>query len=81
MQIVITYSYSMKNGMANDDDHGGLSPTVLHVMGQFAAAMRADDEVEGHAIDRLEKLLRKGAVPKPDEINTALFDSPPDGDT
>jgi len=67
--------------MANEDNHVRLSPTVLHVIEQFVAAMRADDEVEGHAIDRLENLLRKGAVPEPDEINTTLFDPPPDGDT
>ena len=67
--------------MANEDNHVGLSPTVLHVIEQFAAAMRADDGVEGHTIDRLEKLLRKGAVPKPDEIKAALFDPSPDGET
>lgn len=67
--------------MANEDSHVGLSPTVLHVIEQFVAAMRADDGVEGHAIDRLEKLLRKGAVPKPDEINAALFDPPLNGET
>jgi hypothetical protein len=66
--------------MENEDNHLGLSPTVLNVIDQFAAAMRADDGIESHAIDRLERLLRKGAVPKPDEINVALFDSPPDGE-
>ena len=67
--------------MVNEDKHIGLSPTVLHVIDQFAAAMRTDDGVEGYAIDRLEKLLRKGAVPKQDEINAALFNPPPDGET
>ena len=67
--------------MANEDNHVGLSPIVLHAIEQFAADMRADDEIEGHAIDRLEKLLRKGAVPKSDEINAALFDPPPEGET
>lgn len=66
--------------MANKDNQGGLSPTVLHVIEQFAAVMRADDGVEDHAMDRLEKLLRRGAVPKPDEINAALFDPSPDGE-
>lgn len=58
-----------------------LSPTVVRVIEQFAAAMRADDSIENDGIDRLEKLLRKGAVPKPEEINAALFDPPPDGAT
>jgi len=67
--------------MADEDSYAVLSPTVLHVIEQFVAAIRADDGVEGYAIGRLEKLLQKGAVPKPDEINAALFDPPPDGET
>lgn len=67
--------------MANEDNQVGLSPTVLHVVEQFVAAMRADDGIKGDAIRRLEKLLRKGAVAKPDEINAALFDPPPGGET
>ena len=58
----------------------GLSPTVLHVIEQFVIAMRADDGIQDDAIDRLEKLMRKGAVAKPDEINAALFDPPPDSE-
>lgn len=65
--------------MANEDNHGDLSSTVLNVIEHFIAAMRADDKIESLAIDRFEKLLRKGAVPKPDEISMALFDLPSDG--
>ena len=67
--------------MAYEEGASVLSPTVVQVIDQFAAAMRADDSIENDAIDRLEKLLRKGAVPKPEEINAALFDPPPDGAT
>jgi len=67
--------------MANEDDQVGLSPTVLQVLEQFATSMRADVGIQSDAIDRLEKLLRKGAVPKPDEINAALFAPRPDGET
>lgn len=66
--------------MANEDNHVGLSPTVLRVIEQFATAMRAYDGIEGPAIDRLKKLLQKGVIPKPDEINAALFDPPTDGE-
>jgi hypothetical protein len=66
--------------MVNEEDHVGLSPTVLQVIDQFAACMRADDGIEGVAIDRLEKLLRKPTVPKPDEINAALFDPFPESE-
>ncbi|MBI4529873.1 MAG: hypothetical protein HY695_39240 [Deltaproteobacteria bacterium] len=63
--------------MANEKNYVGLSPTVSYVIEHFAAAMRADNEIPDDAIERLEKLLRKGAVPKPDEINSAFFESPP----
>jgi len=66
--------------MASEDEPEGLSPTVSQVIEQFVAAMCADDEIGDDAIDRLEKLLRQGTVPKPDEINAALFNPPPDGD-
>ncbi len=64
--------------MMNEDESTVLSPTVSQVIEQFAAAMRADDGIGDDAIDRLEKLLRQGAVPKPDEINATLFGPPPD---
>ena len=67
--------------MTSKDEPTGLSPTVVQVLDRFAAAMRADDGIEGDAIDRLEKLLRKGTVPKPDDISAALFEPPPDGQT
>jgi len=59
--------------MASENNHAGLSPTVLRVIERFVAAMRADDAIQDDAIDRLETLLRKGTVPKPDEIRTALL--------
>jgi hypothetical protein len=65
--------------MANEANHVGLSPTVLHVMERFANALRADGEIPDDAIDRLEGLLRTGAIPDPGQLNTALFDPPPDG--
>lgn len=65
--------------MASENNQVGPSPTVLRVIDQFVSAMRADGAVQNDAIDRLEKLLRKGDVPKPDEINKALFEPPPDG--
>lgn len=64
--------------MAKDDQAATLSPMVAQVIDQFAAALRADDKIADEAVNRLEKLLRRGAVPKPDEINAALFDPSPD---
>lgn len=65
--------------MASDHIPVPLSPTVSQVIDQFVAAMRADDGIPDDAIDRLEKILRKATVPKPDDINAALFELPPDG--
>ena len=67
--------------MASEGASAGLSPTVVQVFDQFVAVLRADDAMQNDAVDRLEKLLRKGNVPKPEEIYAALFESPLDGAT
>lgn len=67
--------------MASEDIQVCLSPTVLQVINQFVASMRADDAIESDAIARLETVLYKPAVPKPDEINAALFAPSPDRET
>ena len=64
--------------MASEDHSSSLSPTVSQVIDQFVAAMTGDDAIDDDAINRLDKLLRQGAVAKPDEINTALFEPPAD---
>jgi hypothetical protein len=66
--------------VADENGQVGPSPTVLQVIDEFTARMRADDGIEVDAIDRLEKLLRRPAVPKPDDINKAMFDPSPDGE-
>lgn len=43
--------------------------------------MRADDEIEGNAVDRLEKFLQQGTISKTDEIDTVLLKPSPDGKT
>lgn len=65
--------------MANKNNHTVLSPTVLHVIDQFADAIRANAEIPDDAVDRLKNLLRQDAVPKPDDIDAALFGPLPDG--
>lgn len=64
--------------MAIKDEQKPLSPTVSQVVDQFVAAMTEDDEIDNDAINRLDKLLRQGFVPKPDEINAVLFEPPAD---
>lgn len=66
--------------MTNSDNSMVLSPTVVHVIEQFIAAMRADEAIDEESINRLETLLQQGLVPKPDDINVALFKPSPDGE-
>lgn len=67
--------------MANENNHMGFSPTVLLVVETFVAAMRADPAIADGAITRLDNFLRKGTIPKPDEINAILFEPTPEGHT
>ena len=66
--------------MATDNPSlSSLSPTVLKVINEFVAALRADDDVDEAAADRLERLLKQTSVPKPDDIRAVLFDPPKGG--
>ena len=60
-----------------DDDP--LSPTVTKVLDQYLATLHADNAIDNDAADRLDALLRKGKVPKPEQIDAALF-PPAEGD-
>jgi hypothetical protein len=66
--------------MANENDHLVIPKTVLQVMEQFITVMCADPDIPPDAISRLENLLRKGTVPKPEEINSAIFERSSDGE-
>ncbi|WP_323760494.1 hypothetical protein [Maricaulis sp.] len=56
-----------------------LSPTVTKVLDRYLAALHADDDIDNELADRLDALLRKGKVPKLDDINAAFF-TPAEGD-
>ena len=62
--------------MASIDDSISLSPAVVQVVDQFVSALRADEQIPNHAIDRLDTILRQGTVPKPDQIPAILFAPP-----
>ena len=66
--------------MTNKKKTNVLPQTVLQVLKQFVDEMLADPDIPNDAIRRLEQLLHEGAVPKPDEINSALFKPPSDGE-
>jgi hypothetical protein len=70
----------MELDMAHDEPLlPALSPAVLQVIAECAAAMRADTGIDTAAVERLEKLLRQGSIPKPEEISAALFEPPQGG--
>jgi len=56
-----------------------ISPTVEKVLDEYIAVLHADEEIDNEAADRLDAILRKGMVPKFDDIDAALF-PPPNGD-
>jgi len=53
-----------------------ISPTVKKVLDEYIAVLHADEEIDIEAADRLDALLRKGKVPKFDDIDAALFPQP-----
>lgn len=56
-----------------------ISPTFEKVLQQFKGALEADGGVDGASITRLHALLQIGKVPKPEEIEEALFGAPEGG--
>ena len=67
--------------MTDNDLSTLLSPTVVHVLGNFTEAMHGEDDIPDYAVERLDALLKKGTVPKADDISAALFDPAPEGET
>ena len=64
--------------MSKQNENSPLSPTVTKVLDEYVAALRLDQEIEIEAINRLDTLLRRGRLPKPEDIDLAL--SPPNED-
>ena len=54
-------------------DKEAISPTVKKILDEYRVALHADGEINNEAVDRLDALLRKGKVPKSEEIDAALF--------
>ena len=59
--------------MSDAEDKSKLSATVSHVLGSFIKELRADEEIDDGAVDRLEALILVSSVPKPEQIATAMF--------
>ena len=59
-----------------ENKNESISPTVKRVLDEYFAVLHADEEIDNEAVDQLDALLRKGKVPKFDEIDAALFPPP-----
>jgi hypothetical protein len=57
------------------DDHVAFPPTVMHVMERFVSALRADSAIPEEVIHGLDKLLRAGTTPRPEDLQATLFQS------
>lgn len=53
-----------------------ISSTVKKVLDEYISVLHADKKIDNEAADRLDALLRKGEVPKFDDIDAALFPPP-----
>jgi hypothetical protein len=53
-------------------DGNTLSPTVIKVLDEYLAVLIADEEIDHDAAKRLDALLRRGKVPKLEDIQAAL---------
>jgi hypothetical protein len=56
-----------------------VSPTVEKVLDEYIDVLHADEDIDNEAANQLDALLRKGKVPKFDDIDAALL-PPPKGD-
>jgi len=56
-----------------------ISPTLKKVLDEYVAVLHADEKIDNVAAGRLDALLRKGKLPKFDDIDAALF-PPPKGE-
>ena len=57
----------------SDQQNEPLSPTVTKVLDAYLEALKGDSDVDDEAAKRLDALLRKGKIPKPLDIDAALF--------
>ncbi|WP_353428860.1 hypothetical protein [Paracoccus denitrificans] len=63
----------------SEPDNSILSPTVANVLDEYLAALTSDKDVDDEAAKRLDAVLRSGKVPKPEDIDAALY-PPPKGE-
>lgn len=55
-----------------------LSPTVNKVINEYIRVLRDDNTIDNGIIKNLDNLLRKGVLPKSQDIAAVLFSPPND---
>ncbi|MGH0003870.1 hypothetical protein ACQU0X_27670 [Pseudovibrio ascidiaceicola] len=55
-----------------------LSPTVTKVLNTYLEALKEDSDINDEAAERLNDLLRQGTIPKPSDVDVALFSADDD---
>lgn len=63
------------DAMAVQDD-APLSPTVIKVLDEYLVALLADEAIDADAAKQLDALLRKGKLPKLEDIDAVLLPLP-----
>ena len=56
-----------------------LSPVVMRVIEQFVVDMRDDSEIDEATVRRVESLFLEGDVPRPEDLDVALYGPTPEG--
>jgi len=56
-----------------------ISPALKKVLDEFVTVLHSDEEIDNEAADRLDALLRKGKLPKHDDLDAALSTPPKEG--
>lgn len=56
-----------------EQDNEALSQIVTKILDEYLSALRDDSDIDNEMVDRLNALLRRGKVPKPEDIASTLF--------
>lgn len=57
----------------NETKDEPLSPTVTKILDAYLEALKGDSDIDNEAGRRLDDLLRQGKIPKPSDLDAALF--------
>lgn len=74
-QILLQFRINNERGKMSENQDNPLSPTVSKVLDEYLATLEGDEDIDNNAAQRLDTLLRKGKVPKFEDIDEALSET------